>query len=295
MREISIHTAQLIVGHSRRLFIKIGSVIVSAARQIFLLTLSAIILFPVYVMIVSSLKTKNDYLQNPLGLPSFLTFQNFTQLLHFPEFGRWMLNSGILTIGSVLLAILFSVPMAFAFHRMIFPGRRLLLGIVVALLVVPSIVLILPLFELWVKVGLINTYLGAILIYSGTLVPFIAYIIYSFFETIPSALAEAAIIDGCRNDQLLTKIYMPLAKPAIITGIVVSTIWIWNELLIAVVFLQKDQLKSLMVGLTVFRDQYMINIPVTMAGMVLACLPIAILYFWGQRQLMEGMLTGAIK
>jgi ABC-type glycerol-3-phosphate transport system permease component len=162
-------------------------------------------------------------------------------------------------------------------------------------MVIPPVVMVVPLFVSMVRVQLVNTYTGTILIYTGLLLPFSIYLMTNFFQTIPHEIIEAARIDGCSTFGVFWKIMLPLAAPAVVTLVVVNALWVWNELLIALVFMQKDELKTLMVGISAMRSRNYVNIPATMAGLTIATIPIVVVYMLGQRYFIRGMTAGAVK
>ncbi len=162
-------------------------------------------------------------------------------------------------------------------------------------MIVPPVVMVVPLFVSMVRWNLVNTYQGIILIYTGLLLPFSIYLMTNFFQTIPHEIIEAARMDGCSNLGVFWRIMMPLSAPAVITLIVVNALWVWNELLIALVFMQKDELKTLMVGIAALRSRNYVDIPVTMAGLLIATIPIVVVYMFGQRYFIRGLTSGAVK
>jgi len=184
---------------------------------------------------------------------------------------------------------------AYAFARMEFPGKRTLFNLILALMVVPPVVMIVPLFVTMVRWKLVNTYQGAILIYVGLLLPFSIYLMTNFFQTIPREIVDAARIDGCSSLGVFWQIMLPLSAPAVITLIVVNALWVWNELLIALIILQKDELKTLMVGIATLRSRNYIDIPATMAGLLIATIPIVVVYLFGQKYFIRGLTSGAVK
>ena len=135
-----------------------------------------------------------------------------------------------------------------------------------------------------------------IAIYAGLTMPFSIYLLTSFFRTLPGELFDAALVDGAGHLRVLRTVVLPLSAPALVTLVVVNSLWVWNELLIALVFLPEDDLKTLMVGLTtVLQGRFSLNVPVLMAGMVLASAPMLLLYFAGQRFFIRGLTAGALK
>jgi ABC-type glycerol-3-phosphate transport system permease component len=224
-----------------------------------------------------------------------MTLANFAQALDQGRLLIWFRNSVLVTTAAILASTLVSALAAYAIARMRFRGRETYLNSMVALMVVPPAVLILPLFTLMVQIKLINTLQGLIIIYVGLLIPFSIYLLVSFFSGLPSELFDAAAIDGCSNFGILWRIVAPLSGPAFVTLVVVNALWVWNELLVALVFLQSEELKTLMPGLTLFKGHFSINEPLIMAGTLIATLPMILLYLVGQRFFIEGLVAGAVK
>ena len=264
-------------------------------RQVLVIFASLLSLFPVYFMVVSALKTKSEYIANKWGLPASLFLKNFDTALAGEKFFMRFANSAILTVGAVFASLIIACLAAYAFARMEFFGKRTLFNIILSLMVVPPVAMSIPLFVPMVRWHLVNSYQGTILIYTGLLLPFSIYLMTNFFRAIPREIIEAARIDGCSNLGIFWRIMMPLSAPAVITLIVVNALWVWNELLIALVFMQKDELKTLMVGISALRSRNYVDIPATMAGLLVATIPIVIVYMFGQRFFIRGLTGGAVK
>ena len=264
-------------------------------HHVVLLVATALALGPLLFMLMTALKTDEQYLNDTLGLPWPLSFGNFEEALHGGDFFIWLKNSAIMTFGAVVVSTLAAALCAFAIAQMRCRGQNLLLSVNIALLIVPPVVLLIPLFAQYADLGLISTYRGVIIIYAGLTAPFSVYLLTSFFRTIPDELIESAMADGASHFRVLWQIIAPLSAPALVTLIVVNSLWVWNELLIALVFLPEDRLKTLMVGVTVFQGRYSLDVPVLMAGMLLASVPMLALYLVGQRFIIRGLTAGALK
>ncbi|MFN2629238.1 MAG: carbohydrate ABC transporter permease [Gaiellaceae bacterium] len=267
----------------------------TAVRQTVLLLAALLSLYPAWFMVSTAFKTQRQYLQNPYAVPWPLSLGNFSGAVHGSSFLLWFKNSAILTLGSVSVCTVCAALAAYAIARMQFRGRNLLFALSTALMVVPPVVMLLPLFILFTNLNLVSTYQGVILIYAGLTLPFSIYMLSNFFRSIPHELIESAVTDGAHNFAVLWRILLPLSAPALVTLVVVNGLWVWNELLIALVFLPSDNLKTLMVGVTVFQNKYNLNVPVTMAGMLLASLPMLLVYLFGQRFFIRGLTAGAVK
>jgi ABC-type glycerol-3-phosphate transport system permease component len=245
--------------------------------------------------VITSLKTSNDYAVNKVGFPAQLYFGNILTSMRSGRFFLWFMNSIILAGGSVLLSTTVSVLGAFAFARMSFKGSKPYLSIITSLMIIPPVVMIIPVFILLSRLNLTSSYFGAILIYAGLITPFTVYMLTNFFKSIPHEIIESALIDGASTLGILFQIVMPLSGPALVTSVIVNGLWVWNDLLIALVLLPRDELRTLMVGITVFGSRYNRDIPVAMTGMLLASLPMFVIYLFGQRYFIKGLLAGAIK
>lgn len=260
-----------------------------------LIVAALLVIFPGYFMIVTAFKTPEGYSLNKFDFPHPIFSGNFITALRGGRFFLWFGNSIAFSFGSVVLSTLVSALAAFAFARMRFAGRNPLLAVITALIVIPPVVMIIPLFLLLARLQLISTYPGAILVYAGLLTPFSIYLLTNFFKSIPHEIIESALIDGASSFDVLLRIVLPLSGPALMTLIVVNTLAVWNDLLIALVLLPQDEMRTLMVGVTVFGSRYNSDVPVAMAGMLLASIPMLLLYLAGQRYFIRGLVAGALK
>jgi ABC-type glycerol-3-phosphate transport system permease component len=270
-------------------------VIRDAPKHVLLLAFVAITLVPVYFMLVNSFKTPEEYIGNPYGFPDQPTLSTLGDAFRGGDLLRWLGNSALFTVTSVALSTLIAALAAYPLALMRWRPGPVVLSLLIALMVVPPIVLIIPLFQLVVDLGQVSTYRSVIAIYTGILLPFSTFLLVSFFRTTPRELLEAARIDGAGHWRIWRSIVLPLAIPALVTVASVQALWVWNEVLIAVVFLQSEELRTLMVGITLFQSRFTLNIPLVMAGMVWATIPMVALYLLGQRFFIRGLTAGAVK
>jgi raffinose/stachyose/melibiose transport system permease protein len=264
-------------------------------RQFLLIILTIISLYPVFFMIMTALKSQDEYVFNKFSFPKSISWNNFYEVFVGKNFEQWFLNSIALTVGSVILSLAIAILASYALSRYQFKIRDTILNFVISLMVIPPVIMVVPLFVFMSKVKLINSIPGVILIYAGLTLPFSIYLLTTFFRSIPQAILESSYIDGCSSFRTLTSIVMPLSMPPLITLIVVNSLWVWNELMIALIFLQKDELKTLMVGITVFKSRYSINIPLTMMGLFVITIPMVALYMFGQKYFVQGLVSGSLK
>jgi ABC-type glycerol-3-phosphate transport system permease component len=260
-----------------------------------LLAFAAIAIVPVYFMVVSSFKTRDDYIGNSFGLPSEWTLATMRAALRGNDLLLWLLNSTIVTVGAVGISTLIAAAAAYPLALKGWRPSGAIISLLVVLMALPPIVLVVPLFQLVVDTGQQNTYTAAVVIYTGLLLPFSTFLLVGFFRTIPRSLLEAARVDGAGELRTLVAIVMPLSRPALITVVIVQALWVWNEVLIAIIFLQADNLRTLMVGVTVYQSRYRADVPLTMAGMLWATVPMLALYLAGQRFFIRGLTAGGVK
>ena len=254
-----------------------------------------IALVPAYFMVISSLKTSVDYQADKISFPAAMTFINYERVLTEHPFFLWMGNSALISVGSVFVSTAIAALAAFAIARMRFRGRETLLALTTSLMAIPPVVMVVPLFVLFSQIDLLGTYPGVILIYSGLLVPFSVYLLVTFFRTIPTELIEAGLIDGASTFGVLWRIILPLSGAPLVTLFTVNLLYVWNDLLIALLFLPDERLRTLMVGISVFQGRFLQDIPLSMAGMALASLPMIIFYILFQRYFLRGLVAGAVK
>ena len=264
-------------------------------KHAFLLIGILLVLLPLYFTLITAFKTQENYGRDKFGFPDPIYAGNIQTALRGGRYFLWFKNSVILSGGAVLLSTAVSALAAYAFARMRFNGRNALLSIVTALMVIPPVVMLIPLFLLLTLLRMTSTYWGAILVYAALITPFSVYLLTNFFKTIPFEIIESALLDGATSMDILIRILLPLSAPALVTLAVVNLLWVWNDLLVALVLLPRDDLRPLMVGVTVFGTRYNTDVPVAMMGMLMASIPMLIAYLIGQRYFIQGLVAGAIK
>jgi raffinose/stachyose/melibiose transport system permease protein len=270
---------------------KLGTILCHAV----LIAMSIVALYPIYYVVVTAFKNRKEYLSSQFLPPLHPTLQNVREALAKGELLQWMINSAIVTTVSVIVATAAAVLAAYALARMEFAGRDTILSGLVSLMVVPPVVLVVPLFLLMVQVGLINTLPSVIIVYVGLTIPLSVYLLTNFFRALPYEIEEAARIDGCSPLGVLWRIVLPLSAPALLTSIVVNAFWVWNELLIALVFLQSNESRTLVAGLTLFQGQFKVDEPLVMTGALIATIPMLLLYLFGARFFIQGLVAGTGK
>jgi len=273
----------------------LGRSLAAFTKHAFLILATLLVIVPLYFVVITSLKSMENYSLDKFGFPNPIYMGNFLTALRGGRYFDWFKNSIILTLGSVLVSAVVSSMGAFAFARLKFRFRDTLLAAVTALMIVPPVVMLVPLFLLLSQLNMTSTYWGAILVYAALITPFSVYLLTNFFLTIPFEIVESALLDGATSFDILVKILLPLAAPAIVTMVVVNMLWVWNDLLIALVLLPQDNTRTLMVGVTIFGSRYNRDVPIAMAGMLMASIPMILAYLIGQRYFIQGLVAGAVK
>jgi len=264
-------------------------------KHIMFMILSIVTLFPIYFIFSTAFKSKLEFITNKISIPKIFVLDNFITAFRGKAFLTWTLNTVILTFGTVILVTIIAILAGYAIAKMKFPGSKKILDFIISLMLISPIVIIVPLFVLFANIRLINNHFGLILIYTGLVLPFSIYLLTSFFKTVPNSMIEAAYIDGCSRIGIIFKIVVPISTAPIITLVIVNSLYVWSEFIFALVFLQSDKLKTLMVGISVFQSRFSINVPVIMAGMTLATIPMVLLYIFGQKFFIRGITAGSLK
>jgi ABC-type glycerol-3-phosphate transport system permease component len=273
----------------------VRKIVVTVARQVLLVLAAVVVLAPIVYILMASFKTKMDYVRNQIGWPNPPVLDNYLRLAEDAKLFIWFGNSSVVTFGSVAVTVAVGALAAHAFSRFRFWGREKIFNLIIALMIIPPIVMIIPLFVLATRARLVNTYWSAIIIYTGLMLPFSVYLLRNFFITIPESIIDSARIDGCSDMGIFLRIVIPLSRSALITLVVVNVLWVWNELMIALIFLQREELTTLVVGLIRFQGRFRIDQPVILAGIFASMVPMVILYLIGQRFLVQGLTAGALK
>lgn len=266
----------------------------TASRYLILSAFAVSALAPGYLMVTGSLKTQEAFLESPWALPSPLSFDAYAKAWG-DGLPLWFFNTVIVTAGAVAGVVTLAALAAWGFAHWKFRGRETMLGVVVSLMVVPPVVLLIPLFQFGARLDLISTFRLVILTYIGLMLPFSIYLLANFFSSIPPSILEAAEIDGAGSWTVFRRIVLPLSGAPLATLAVVNIMWAWNELLLALVFLQDSDKKTLMVGIASFKGRYSLDIPTVMAGLTLVTLPLILAYVFGQRYFIQGLTAGGTK
>ena len=253
-------------------------------------------LFPFWWMLLSSIKTLRElYTVPPIWWPSMPTLGNYYTVLFESNIPRYFLNSVIISVGSTALALLLAIFASYGFARFHFTGKPMLQLFVLIGQLLPTAAIIVPLFITLRVLGLVNTYLGLILVYMIITLPLSVWMLTSYFRAIPRELDEAATIDGASRVGILFRIVLPLSTPGIVAVCVFSFVTTWNEFIFALCFATDSSVKTLPIGLAEFSTEFNTDWGAVMAASVVMTLPIALLFLSMQRLFVGGLTAGATK
>jgi len=208
---------------------------------------------------------------------------------------RLLLNSIITTGGAMILTTLSALLVAYVVSKTNFPGRNLVFLFIISMLVIPSQAIIYPLNQTILDIGLGGTYPGLILSLAAFGLPLGTYILSAYFRSVPDEMIEAARVDGAGHVRILFSILLPVSMPAIAALSILNFVWMWNDLLLPLVIMGGSETTTLMVGVALLSGQYDISIPLISAGLIIAMLPVMLVFLLMQRQIMSGAIAGAVR
>jgi len=256
-----------------------------------------IFLIPFYWTVSTSLKpTQNILVYPPQIIPNPVTLDNFRfMLVERPEVRGYFYNSAIVATGSVITVLALSTLAGYGFAKLHVPFKSLLFFSILLGLMIPNQSLLIPLFDMFQRFDLINTRVGLILLYTMFQLPFSVFLMRNSFETIPSAILEAARIDGASEFHIWRQIAIPLALPGVVTVAILTFIFSWNEFLIALIFTTTDAMKTVPVGLSVLMGIYGTQWEMLTTVATLSFIPVIVLFVVSQRAFMRAVASGAVK
>lgn len=257
----------------------------------------AIGLIPILYALSLSFSSGSSALSSKLSLlPRGFTFENYKSILFDEPFLQWLWNSMILSVGTMIIAMVCSVTSSYAFSRYRFKGRMQCLRGMLILNAFPQLLTMFAIFRLFKTLHLLNSRLGLILIYAGSMCIFSILNLKGYFDTIPVEIEEASKIDGATELQLLRKIILPLARPSIIVTSVMVLIFVWNEYLFATTFMLNQNTYTLAGGLYQLQaNDHSRSWPVFTAAAILVSIPILIIFFVVQKHMVSGLTAGGVK
>jgi ABC-type glycerol-3-phosphate transport system permease component len=252
-------------------------------------------LYPLIFAANVSTKTRREYVLDRFGLADQLLVQNFVDAWTTSDLGRYMVNSVVVTVGAVAALLLLGSMAGFAFSHLRFRGSRTLFFVCLGALMIPFQVIMVPFARVIGQLGLLDTHAGLILAYTAQFLPFTIFLMSSYYARIPREITEAARVDGNTTLGVYRRIMLPLGRPALLSVGILNALFCWNDVLIALLVMQSGANRTLMIGVTALRGQYSDNIPLFAAGVLLAALPVLLVFLFFQRQITEGVTAGSTK
>ncbi|RTL95839.1 MAG: carbohydrate ABC transporter permease [Hyphomicrobiales bacterium] len=272
-----------------------GETIRNGAIQLLLAVNAVIMIYPLFVMVTSSFKTNAEIFSSPLSLPTHFSTANLEKVWSETNFVRYLANSVGITAASVALILLSSTLAGYAIARYRFRLSSLVLMFFLSGMTVPLKLAIIPLFIQLDTLGLVDSYLGLVLVYVAMGIPSAVFIMTGFLRTLPRELEESARMDGASELRIMWSIMLPLARPALVIVAIQNAVPIWNDFFFPLVLITSDNLKTLPQGLTVFVGEFTTDWGVLFTGLTLAALPITLLYIVLSKQFISGITQGAVK
>lgn len=259
-----------------------------------LIILFLMIAYPLFWMVMSSFKSYDDIYQNVWSLPEVWHFENYVNAWQKGISGYFK-NSVIVTVSTVVGVLLIASLCAYGLSRYNFKGLNVILLFCMGGMMLSPQVCLIPLYGLLKTLHIHNTYFAMILPYIAFRLPISVLLIRSYFLSIPKELEESATLDGCTPFGTFIRIFVPISKPILLTCTVLTSYYSWNEFLFSIIFIDSDSLKTIPSGLMNFRDALQTDWGILLAGMVLAALPIIILFIFMQKYFIRGMTAGSVK
>lgn len=264
-------------------------------NYIICIVVALIIVVPLVATILGGFKTTPELTSNPFGWPKVFRWENYGNILAGETYWPQVLNSTIVMVSSVGLLLLVASLAAFIFARVEFPGRELVFNFFTLGMLFPITVAALPLYITLRQAGLLDNLLGIILPQVAFALPVAILILRGFFRSIPKELEEASHIDGCTSLGFFWRILIPLSRPALATVGVMNLVASWNNFLLPLLVLNKQQLWTLPLGVMQYQGQYGQDFAQVMAFVSLSMLPALFFYLLAERQLIAGLTAGAVK
>jgi len=258
-------------------------------------TLALSTLYPLVFLALTALRSNADYASNPAGFPSAWTLQQVAHAFSQASMGRYAVNSLIVVSVAVAALVVISCLAAYALTLFEFPLRRTILVVVVAMMALPPTVLMIPIFKVVLDLGLLNKRIGLVLVYTSLNLPVSVYLLTSYMRSIPLELLSAARIDGAGPLRMLWSVVIPLVRPGLLTLVTLNFLWLWNELLFSVLILPDQNMRTIMVGISMTQGEFQTQIGVLAAGLLLSMIPPLLIFALFQRDLARGLAAGAVK
>lgn len=254
-----------------------------------------ITVYPLLWMIFGSLKSDAEFYSNIWGPPLNPVWQNYVDAWTKGDLGYKFINSFVVLAGSLGLVLPLTALASYAIAKLKFAGRNVIFAILLLGMMVPQGVTAIPIFSVVIKMGLLNTRLSLVLVFSAQAISFSVFLLQAFFRSLPDGIEEAALIDGCSRLGAFIRVILPLSLPGLATQIVFTGMQVWNEYFMSSILIRTQDLETLPLSVVDFTGRYATNFPQLFAALAITTLPVILLYILGQKQFISGMTAGALK
>jgi len=253
-------------------------------------------LFPVVWMVISSFKTVAEAFEIPVRwFPKLITLKAYSTMWDYKPFDKYFQNSMIVSLGATILGATLGTLAGYGISRFKFWGRDKIIFLFLTSRMLPAILLVIPYFQIMVRLNLYNTHLGLIIAYSSFVLPLTTWLALGFYESVPKELDEAAMIDGCSRLQSFLLVVSPIIAPGLVTIVIFAWIKAWNEYMFALCLVSTETMYTIPVGVASLFGEYRVQWPEVMAASTIATIPVIVLFVFIQKYLIEGLGKGAVK
>ena len=264
--------------------------------QLLLVGYALLVVYPLLIMVASSLKTTGEIFANPLSLiPQSIRLSNYADAWNQANFGTYFRNSIFVGVVSVLLILFFGSMAAYVLARFSFPGNRVIYLLFLAGFMIPVRLAIVPLFIMMRDLRLLDTLWSLILVYIASGMPFTIFLMVNFFRHIPRDLEDAAVLDGAGPFQVYYQIMLPLVRPALATVGLFHFLNVWNDFFFPLIFIRSENLRTVPLGVSTFFGEYSNDWALLFAALSISIVPVIIVYLLASKQFIAGLTSGAIK
>jgi arabinogalactan oligomer / maltooligosaccharide transport system permease protein len=275
---------------------RLKKVFLHTGIHVFLLVYCVISLYPLLRIFSVSLRPGDRLFSTDLSIiPSGASFISYVNVLKDTNFLLWIWNSLIITIATSLVGVMIASAAGYAFSRFSFPGKKTGLIAILGTQMIPAGMLLLPVFIILIRLGWVNSYIGLVVAYSISSLPFSIWILKGYYDTIPRSLEEAALVDGTSMLGAFFRIILPLSTPALAIAFLFNFTMAWNEFLVARVVLQKSEMYTWTLGLFELQGQYITQWGMFCAASIMITIPVLLLFMYSSKWLISGLTLGGVK
>jgi raffinose/stachyose/melibiose transport system permease protein len=255
------------------------------------LALAVVVIYPLLWMLLNGVKSNAELFDNPFALPVAWRWENYMTAWN-RGVGDYLTTSVLVTVTSTIATVFISAWAAYGLAKVNIPFNRTVLILILGGLMLAPTVALIPLVKMFQAMGLYNSFWALLILYTAFRVPFTTFLIRAYMMDLPAEVDEAAAVDGASKSRAFWQIILPMCRPIIVSTVLLNILFTWNEYLFAMIFTSGGALQTLPVGLTNLMSKHGTDYPVVFAGMVIAAIPVIVLFFAGQRYFIRGLADG---